>query len=391
MNILIVSMKFPPSIGGGETIVYNNAVSLARLGHKVSILTEKHADPTSEIEESGFNLIRSSTMNDIAAGKIDLTASLNDMAAAIRRINPDIIHVHNYQAAIAVFLTTSNLKARVVFSQYATPIPEAHKVIGYLGNYKYEESIAQFCYNSSCYDMAVEISDVYVNWALRCGASPSKVRKLYAGIDTDLWNRRPADHLLKSTLGMSRNDKVVFAPIRLVERKGALDFLEAARHLRDPRIKFLICGTVAKTDPEVRSKMESLLHDKKIMSRVIVCDEGIPLSQIARYYSIADLVCLPSHIEGLGMVLLEAMAMNIPVLATSVPGISEIVKHNVTGFMTKPHNPEMLARAIENALTVPEKIRLQVVNTAHEMVTERFSLLDQTKALVSIYDGVLSD
>lgn len=85
-----------------------------------------------------------------------------------------------------------------------------------------------------------------------------------------------------------------------------------------------------------------------------------------------DLLVLPSAAEGFGLVLIEAMAAGVPVVATDVPGIRDVVRHGQTGLLVPPASPPALAEAIRAVLERPD-LRDELVRRARADVTERFA------------------
>jgi len=85
-----------------------------------------------------------------------------------------------------------------------------------------------------------------------------------------------------------------------------------------------------------------------------------------------DMLVLPSDAEGFGLVLIEAMAAGVPVVATNVPGIRDVVTHEQTGLLVPPRRPDQLAQAIQRIEEDPP-LRHRLVVNAIEDVRRRFS------------------
>ena len=100
-----------------------------------------------------------------------------------------------------------------------------------------------------------------------------------------------------------------------------------------------------------------------------------------------DLLVLPSHTEGLPNALLEALLMEVPVLATAVGGTPEVVEEGVTGRMVEPRDPAALAAAILDYLRRPAEWR-QMARRGRMTVETRFDFDARTRRLEQIYDAV---
>jgi len=95
---------------------------------------------------------------------------------------------------------------------------------------------------------------------------------------------------------------------------------------------------------------------------------------VGAYYQIADVFVRPSLSEGLGNVFLEAMASNVPVIATPVGGIPDFLQDGETGWFCQASNPESIAEKISYILDKKNNVKIQrVVANARQMITERYS------------------
>ena len=108
----------------------------------------------------------------------------------------------------------------------------------------------------------------------------------------------------------------------------------------------------------------------------------------ARFMAAADVVVNPSDVEGLPVVLLEAMAVGTPVVATAVGGVPSVIEQGQTGLLVDPGDPEMLAVAVDRLLTDAELART-ISASAREVATSRYSLEAMVRAQEDVYDEVL--
>lgn len=130
---------------------------------------------------------------------------------------------------------------------------------------------------------------------------------------------------------------------RLVPFKAQAVLLEALGELTRRGVK--LSATVVGEGP-TRPTLEATAEELGIAESVTFAG-AVGQHEIHRYYSEADVFCLPSFAEGLPVVLMEAMAMNLPVVATRIMGVAELVEDGVTGFLVPPGRSELLADAIE--------------------------------------------
>jgi glycosyltransferase involved in cell wall biosynthesis len=150
---------------------------------------------------------------------------------------------------------------------------------------------------------------------------------------------------------------------RLDPIKRIPDLLEATRLLRQ-RVRLHIFG-----DGPQRPRIEALVGELKL-SDAVVMHGAIARPQEA--LGQIELLVLPSGAEGFGLVLIEAMAAGVPVVATNVPGIRDVVRHGRTGLLVAPGSPAGLVRAIDAILRDPA-LRQRLVVEAKNDIARRFS------------------
>jgi glycosyltransferase involved in cell wall biosynthesis len=151
---------------------------------------------------------------------------------------------------------------------------------------------------------------------------------------------------LRQALGISKDTPVLLCVGRLSREKAQADLVEAAALLRrankQRKIRFILAGG----GPD-----EQMLKDT---ARSFFVEDWFiftgHLPDLGPYYTLANLLVLPSHTEGSPNVLLEAMAAGLPIIATDVGGIPEIVTNEKEALLIEKQNPVALARAIERLL-----------------------------------------
>ncbi len=165
--------------------------------------------------------------------------------------------------------------------------------------------------------------------------------------------------------------------------KGFPFFLGAAARVlaagRD--VEFVIAGA----GPE-ESNLRRLARELKIDSRVTFVSN---LLEFDDALTAMDIFCLPSLQQGIGTIMLEAMAMGRPVIATRVGGVYRVVRENDTGLLVPPSNSEALARRILELLDDPEHART-IGHTARAEVIKEFSVEQMVSKTVALYHEILS-
>jgi glycosyltransferase involved in cell wall biosynthesis len=172
---------------------------------------------------------------------------------------------------------------------------------------------------------------------------------------------------------------------RLIDLKGHSTLLGALAllHEREVRAELTIVG-----DGPARARLESLAARTGISGAVrfagAVGEEGI-----AAFYQAADIFCLASFAEGVPVVLMEAMAMKLPVVATRIAGIPELVDHGTAGLIVSPGRPDQLAVALETLARDPLR-RLAMGSAGRVKVTADFDVRRSASLLQGIFQRYAS-
>jgi len=136
-------------------------------------------------------------------------------------------------------------------------------------------------------------------------------------------------------------------------------------------------------DGPCRAELERMAHERGVQAHVVF--EGWQnADRVRTLYQQADLFCLPSLAEGIPVVLMEAMAMEIPCVATRVMGVPELIRDQVDGLLIAPGSEEELAAALERLLDDPE-LRLRVGKSARQRVLRDYDLHRNAQQLAEVF------
>ncbi len=189
-------------------------------------------------------------------------------------------------------------------------------------------------------DMILPISHYLADFARSMGGN--NIHVLPNGVDLENFRndmREEEKRSLKETLGIQDGNVVLVTTSRLVLKNGMRDVIVALSYLPE-KYKFLIIG-----DGELREELIKLSEELNVSSRVSFVG-FLPHNEIPLYFSVSDIFIRTSLSEGLGNSFLEAMAFGLPVIATPVGGIVDIVQDGVTGLLVPPKSPEKIKEAI---------------------------------------------
>jgi glycogen synthase len=193
---------------------------------------------------------------------------------------------------------------------------------------------------------------------------PARVAVLHNGIDPERY-RRTARREALTRLGI-REPYVLFVG-RITEQKGIFDLVEAAGAL-PPAVQVVLCAAAPDT-PAIEERLRRAVAGQLNLRWI---GEMLPVDDLIQLYSHASVFCCPSVYEPFGIINLEAMACETPVVASAVGGILEVVEDGVTGLLVPPREPSALAATLTAVLA--DRGRARAMGAAgRARVEERFS------------------
>ncbi|QPK64912.1 glycosyltransferase family 4 protein [Methylomonas sp. LL1] len=178
---------------------------------------------------------------------------------------------------------------------------------------------------------------------------------------------------------------VVVLVARMLKDKGIMEFIEAARILKQRGVvaRFVLVGDI--------DQHNHAAIDKSVLlqwSAQGVVDWWGHRSDIPEVLQQADIACLPSYREGLPKALLEAMAAGLPCVATDVPGCREAVRDGENGLLVPVRNPEALALALEQLIADP-RLMHRLGQRGRQRIEQEFSTEHVVAKTLSLYKEML--
>lgn len=214
----------------------------------------------------------------------------------------------------------------------------------------------------------------------RVGLDNNKAFTITRGVDTDLFYPGNPPEGLRESLGISATDTVVLYAGRLDLVKGVGYLLQAAARVlpRHPGVKFLIVG-----DGSLRKQYEEFAATLPPAIIFAGWRQDIP-----RLMNIADIFVLPSLSEGAANVVMEASASGLPVIATAVGEVPEIILNGVTGELVEPRDVNGLAYALEKLISNPSSAS-EMGESGRERIEGKYTWEKICDALESEYQKVI--
>jgi len=239
--------------------------------------------------------------------------------------------------------------------------------------------------------LAICNSEHTKNIFLKYSRFKKKIEVVYNAVDTEKFSpdlERRSE--MRLCYGFGDDDFVLGMAGRLAEEKGHLWLLKAILPMLNKNLnyKILIAGDAKiHPDTEYPEQISSYIQQNGLDGHVILT--GF-VEDMNGFYNAIDLFLLPSFREPFGRVLIEAMATETPVIASSVGGVPEVVDHEINGYLIEPGDADSWRDCINN-LIHNETIRHNFVKSGRKKVMSKFTSENITSKIVSLYMELLDD
>ncbi len=387
MRIALFTNEYPPNVYGGAGVhIEYLSRELARLGegeHQVDVYTfGEQSERHSNLTVRGVPAPPELEVRDPRHGRF-LEALARDLAMTGIVDAPDVVHCHTWYTHLAGCLARELTGAPLVLTTHSLEPHRPWKEEQLGTAYRASTWIERTAYENA--DGVIAVSEAMKADVERLyGVDPARVRVIHNGIDPDEYRYRPDPEALER-LGVREDLPTVLFVGRITRQKGILHLVRALHHL-EPGAQVVLCAGAPDTE-EIGREMEALVEEARRRSAVpIVWIAGMtPKEDVIALYSHAALFVCPSIYEPFGIINLEAMACETPVVASAVGGIPEIVVPGETGLLVpfesgengpEPIDPEAFSRdlaAAINELLADPAARSRMSRAARERVVEHFS------------------
>jgi glycosyltransferase involved in cell wall biosynthesis len=382
IRLCIVTHTFLPHVGGIEKVTNEQSKRLLHKNYAPMVVTNQIDTPKNYVVDGvPVDCYKSFNMG-FRLGipySIPTLGSFPTFTKAIK--NNQLIHAHGHP-----YLTS--LLAGKLAKFYGKPfvLTQHNTFIEYNNFFDQVELMNDLAIgqqNLKTADKIIAISNATKNYVLRLGADPNKVTVIYNGVDVARFRIiKGKREEMRKKIGIPQDAVVVLTVRRLVYKNGVDTLLDSANIAvkKNPKIIFVAVGK----GPDLESvKLQAAQLGIAANFRLagFVSDADLPF-----YYNLADLFVLPSKSgEGLPLVAMEAMACGLPVVATDVGGIKEILPPQY-GKLVPPNQPQLLAEAILEFAALDFASRK---GELHAWVKERFSWDANVERLARIYEELI--
>jgi glycosyltransferase involved in cell wall biosynthesis len=296
------------------------------------------------------------------------------VARLVQTLGIDILHAHEVKSDVIVYLANRLRRVAIVTTAHGW-FGDSAKARAYIA---LDKRVARG------YDRVIAVSRPIYDALRASGVPDAALRLLHNGIVTERYRRSATRGSLAEVVGRPLCGPVIVSVGRLSPEKGHADLIDAlALAARQGcRVTTVLAG-----DGPDRARLEEQIRAHGLQDSV-----HLPgyVSEPQRVLNDADLMVLPSHTEGLPNAALEALMMEVPVLATRVGGTPEVITDGETGRLVAPHSPEALAREIADFVARPGFWKQMALN-GRTVVERDFNFGARTRRLEQIYADVAAE
>lgn len=370
MNILYPIID--GEITGGNIICHKIIEEALRRGHKVFVISSTRGKFTDILEEKGIQVYF------LGLKRVFYFHRVFKLAGIIKREEIGLVHTHCSVAA--------NILSRLAAKLVGVPVISHIHIENYFRNNLVIRHCQVFLDNwtSRLNKKIIAVSHSVKNSLIKQGIAANKIEVIYNGIDIQDFQPRRSKQEIYREFSLKENGRIIGIIGRLSSAKGQKELILAAKIVLKhyPDIYFMIVGEDLEYAGRYKKELLRLTQDLGISDRVIFTGFQEDIPSIMNAF---ELFCLPSCAEGLPMVILEAMALKKPVVATPVAGIPELIQDGLTGMFVPIGNIDSLAAAILFLLNNPDVAR-KIGESAYENVKQHFSLEKMLNRIMQIYE-----
>jgi alpha-maltose-1-phosphate synthase len=396
MKVLFLTNEYPPHTygGAGVHVDYLSAELAKVMAVRVFAFGERDPNPHRPwVTGFGLDASKWKCPNELKPvfGAVERGVDFNTTA-----IEPDIgvVHCHTWYSHFGGIL------AKLC---YGIPLVLTVHSLEPLRPWKREQLGKGYDFSCWVEKTAMEMADAVIAVSQETKADvlrlfdvpEEKVAVIYNGIDPDEYRKKSGATALRE-YGIDPEVPYLLFVGRITRQKGIVHLVNAIQHM-EPGFQIVLCAGAPDT-PEIAAEMKAAVEKaRNRRNNIIWIREMVKKAAVYELYSHAAVFCCPSIYEPFGIINLEAMACETPVVASAVGGIKEVVVHGETGYLVpveqqtecpfEPVNPDQFARdlaaRVNELMAEPEK-RKRFAEAGRRRVVEKFSwaaIAEQTREL----------
>ena len=404
MNIAFLTNEYPPNVYGGAGVhvefLTRELAAMPGGAHNVRVLCfGDQREQSPHLSVQGIQAKAELLFQDPRHEKFFSTL-LQGLAMSGTLEDIDIVHCHTWYSHfggclakvlhnVPLVLTTHSLEPHRPWK--AEQLGTAYAGSTWIERTAYQNADGIIAVSES---MRQDVQSLY-------GVQYDRIRVIHNGIDLQQYRPTPNPQVL-AEFGINPDLPFVLFVGRITRQKGILHLVNAIRSFH-PGVQVVLCAGAPDT-PEIGREMADAVTQARAATpnKIIWIPEMLPRDKVIALYTHAAIFVCPSVYEPFGIINLEAMACETPVVATAVGGIPEVVEHGDTGLLVpaetlnhaevEPRHPEQFARDLAsavNALIDDPDLRAAMGRRARERVERQFSWTSIAHQTLAFYEEVI--
>ncbi len=311
------------------------------------------------------------------SGRADMNA-INAVTKILKKYDPDIIHTHGQRAGLVGRMAAKNLPIKKVHTEHTyTQEFRLGNPLLYWGHLRAMRALDRWT------DKVIAVSNAVKKFMIEARiAKPDKIVMIYNGINPKGAKIAEADiEKFRQKFGLEKTDIVIGTVGSFNPAKDTTTLIHAFSRIvaKWPKSKLVLIGA-----GPLKRDLTNLVKKLKVEDRVVFAGT---IDNILPAMKTFNLFVLPSLSEAFGITLLEAMRAEVPIVASRVGGIPEIITNNLNGILVEPRQPKKLSAAILNLINDKRLQRKLVGN--YPQALQKFTADKMVKQTESVYSSLL--
>ena len=359
--------------GGPDKTILNSPRFLAKAGyHNICAYLHPPLDPGYEAIVKNADVLKAPLISIPDRGPFDWKV-IQRLAGICREERVEIWHGHDYKSNALGLLLKPFWPMRLVTTVHGW-VKHTRRTPLYYG-------IDRFCLKH--YEVVVCVSNDLYEECLDLGTPKDRCILIENGIDVEQFRRCRSTAEAKQSLGIPADRLLIGAVGRLSEEKGFDLLIRAVDRLiaSGCDVELRIVG-----EGDQHAHLDALIRELRRENRIRLAGfqrDTIPV------FEAMDVFALSSLREGLPNVVLEAMAMKTPVVATRIAGIPRVIRHQKNGLLVDPGSVEALVEALERLIHAPE-LRIELAEAGRETIENHHGFAARMDKIRVVYDGLFA-
>lgn len=388
MKILTPVLHYHPVIGGFEIFIKNVCERLGR-DHDIHIITGKVKGQPTYHTQHKLKIHRSASLFQLKDYSYSsfwyiftmLPFLFFSSLRIIRKEKIEVLHAQGFFSGVVCYLLQKITRVPYIMTIQSADFTIYHSEIKFNLIIKAQDLLEKKVYKNAslCHAVSDDLCTHFNNQGIQtCHMVPN-------GVETDIF--KSIDEHKKKEIRKKLNVKTpyfVSCLSRLQEKNGTHTLIEAM-HILVKKRNDISCYIIG--DGIERLRLEDMIKKYGLEKHVFLIGQVLH-EDVGDHIAASDVFVRPSTAEGFGIVYLEAMACNVPVIATPVGGIVDFLKDGETGLLCKVENPDDLALKIETLID-DDILAQKIVTNSRKMIDEKYSWDFISEDILALYKKVV--